>query len=559
MNEAPAKPPGSHFDVLILGPFTLYRDGTQIDTGWQRKVQVLCRILVTSTDRRRSRDELVEILWPETSSEAGFRNLRVVLHMLRRGLGAGEPSPILSEPGWVALNPAHEWDIDLERFESLAAGAGDDLTRLEEAAGYYRGEPLVEDRYEEWAIPVRRRVQQAWRELCLQLARLYLERGEAREALAWVDRVTESDPLDEEALRALLTILGQLGRRTEALRRFHQFERRLKDELDCQPTAETLAVIADVRDRAEATTSAEVFPLTTVPRPVPVIPRHDLAATGRLIGRETELGRILWTLPPMHVTAPRLMVVTGAAGIGKSRLLAEVAERARRTGILTLAGGAHEHEGQIPYGPIRDALSDYIEIQPEELIRSVLRGLLGDLVRILPELRYRFPDVQDAPLAIGEDYRLRLHLAVTKALERIAQDMPLILLLDDLQWSDASTLELLHFVVRQAGANRMLIVAAYRTEERELPVHRMVADMVEVGRAASLSLDPLPLPALTRILEERIRGRCSEALAADLHAQSAGNPLAALHLISRLREEGSLQLLGGEWDLAGLPGESLPA
>src|SRR5437868_14471390 len=76
---------GSHFDVLVLGPFAVFRDGVALDTGsWQRKVHGLFRMLVTAPGRRRSRDELVDLLWPDASIDAGSRNLRVVLHMLRR-------------------------------------------------------------------------------------------------------------------------------------------------------------------------------------------------------------------------------------------------------------------------------------------------------------------------------------------------------------------------------------------------------------------------------------------------------------------------------------------
>jgi DNA-binding SARP family transcriptional activator len=173
MRSSPAAGEGSHFDILVLGQFALFRDGIPIDTaGWQRKVQSLFRILVTSPDRRRTRDELVELLWPETTAEAGSRNLRVVLHMLRRGLGPCEPPTILSEWGSIALNPAHEWDLDLDRFEEIAAHPTDDLAMLEEAAGFYRGEPLAEDRYDDWAITVRERAQRIWRNICLRLARV---------------------------------------------------------------------------------------------------------------------------------------------------------------------------------------------------------------------------------------------------------------------------------------------------------------------------------------------------------------------------------------------------
>jgi DNA-binding SARP family transcriptional activator len=524
----------SHFDVLVLGPFAVFRDAEALETsGWQRKVHALFRMLVTSPERRRSRDELVDILWPDAQYEAGARNLRVVLYMLRRGLGGCEPSPVLSEQGWIGLSPAHEWDIDLARFETLAAQAGDDIEKLETAAGFYRGEPLVEDRYEDWAIAIRGRVQRTWREICLRLARLHEKAGELQVAATWLDRILEVDPLDEEAMIPLLTVLGELGRRTEALRRFHQFAQGLEREMELAPSEEMLRVVEELKSAGESRGRRKRVSVPAEPvRPVPVIPRYSLDASGRIVGREKELGRILWTLPPLNVVAPRMAVITGEGGIGKTRLLSEVASRARKAGLLTLAGAGYELEGQLIYGPIRDALSDYVEEQPETVIRDQFGELLPDIARIVPELRLRLTDI---PLAAGsvEDQRLRLFLAVTKAFEHIARDMPLVLLLDDLHWADEASIHMLHFMVRRATGNRMLIVAAYCPTE-ELPglfVARLVDALEEEGNAIRIALGPLSPDALQPVLEERVRRRVPEDLVARIHQRSGGNPLKAIRFL----------------------------
>ncbi len=564
MSTPPSDAPGSHFDVLILGPFGLFRDGQSIETSaWQRKVQTLFRLLVTAPDRRRSRDDIVGVLWPEACSESGFRNLRVVLHMLRRELGAGSRPPtgeqlavghqptILTEPGWIALNPVHEWDLDLERFEELAAVPSNEIAVLEQAAGYYRGEPLAEDRYDDWAIGLRSRVQRTWRDVCLRLARLHSDAGSAEVAIGWLERIIESDPLDEEALRLLLSSLGALDRRTEALRRYQQFAQRLKSELDLTPGRETLAIVAELRQQSTGKESNTSPADVSLPRPIPVIPRYDLGSSGHLFGREDELGRILWTLPPMHEVAPRLVMISGDAGIGKTRLLAEVAVRARRAGLLTLAGACFEHEGGIRYGPLRDAIADYVECQPEPVVRTQLNGLLADLSRIVPEVRLRLPDIEPPGSTAGEDPRLIIFLTVTKALERIAQYTPLVVLLDDLQWADASTLQLLHFVVRHASQNRTLIVGAFRngTSPGELAIQQLATDIEESGWATSLTLNPLSTDALMLMIAERLRGRCSDGLITTLHACSDGSPLTALRILDTWRREERLLHIEGGWRL----------
>jgi DNA-binding SARP family transcriptional activator len=549
----------SHFDVLILGPFGLYRDGTAIDAGaWQRKVQSLLRILVTSPDKRRTRDELVEMLWPETPSDAGFRNLRVVLHMLRRGLGAGEIPMVVSEWGWIALNPAHEWDLDLDRFEEMAA-AGKDIAGLEAATGYYRGEPLAEDRYEEWAVAIRSRVQRTWRDVCLRLAALHRRDGELDTAVRWLERVVESDPFDEEALEGLLLNLRDLDRRAEALRRYQHYAQRLREELDLEPGREIQVIVADLR--ASSVPPARVEAPTAVPEPthtVPVIPRSIPLSPLPLVGREQELGRILWMVPPMHEASPRLVMVSGEVGAGKTRLLTEVADRARKAELLTLAGSCHRFEGEIQYGPIRDALAEYVETQTESTVRTTFEGLIDVLNRIVPELGLRFGDVRDLGRR-SDDPRLLLFLTVVKALERIAADTPLVLLLDDLQWADEATLQLLHFLARQATGNRLLLVGAYALDAKgECAASRVTADLEAAGWAGELRLASLNETDLTALLEHAMRGRCASSLAASVYAQSCGNPAAALQLLQEWRRDVRVLRTEGEWRLAG-PAPSLPA
>ena len=552
--NAPHTPQGaSHFDVLVLGPFSLFRDGVPIETtGWQRKVQTLLRVLATSPDRRRSRDDLVDILWPEATAEAGFRNLRVVLHMLRKGLDGDIPA-VVSEAGTIELSRAHDWDIDLNRLEELAALPDADVATLEQAAGYYRGEPLVEDRYDDWAIAVRNRVQRTFRGVCLRLARRCREAGSPESAVTWLDRVMESDPLDEEALRELLHTLGEMDRRTEALRRYQHFAQRLKSELDLSPGRETQAVVSELKEAGGPPTPVTAAPSTVLVRPVPVIPRFVPAVGGRLFGREHELGRILWTLPPMHEVAPRIVVVAGEKGSGKSRLLAEVAVRARRENVLTLGGSAYEHEGKLQYGPIRDALADYVEAQPETVLLTQLGPLLPDLVSMIPELRLRFPDLRADNALSGEDVRLRVFFAVTKTLDRIAQDIPTVLILDDLQWSDNTARQMLHFVARHLTQNRTLIVAAYRTGDESNSVEQMAQDMEDAGWGTHICLQPLGPDDLGLLVEERIRGRCSAALRFDLHTQTNGNPLQALRWLEHRQRSGRLSQIDGVWTAEELP------
>jgi len=210
--EPSAGEEASRYRVVVLGPFALLCNGVPVQTSrWQHRVQTLFKLLATAPDRQRRREELIEILWPETDPETGAGNLRILVHRLRLALG-GPPSPVLSTHGWVLLNPAYTWELDLDEMDELVRSASGDVNQLEEAACLYGGEPLVEDRYEDWAMPIRTRVERLWRTTCLQLSSLYRAQGNDSQAVIWYERLLETDPLDEEAAVSLLSALEHAGR-----------------------------------------------------------------------------------------------------------------------------------------------------------------------------------------------------------------------------------------------------------------------------------------------------------------------------------------------------------
>jgi DNA-binding SARP family transcriptional activator len=593
------------FRVQLLGPLALERNNVAIEVGrWQPRVATLFKLLATAPRYRRSRDEIADVLWPEAAPEAGSANLRLLVHRLRLALGGGDPSPILSEHGWVTLNPACGWEVDLPKFEKLTVGAGRDIPSLTAAAELYRGEPLPEDRYEDWAVPIREGAQRKWREVCLRLARFQRARGAQADAASWLERLLESDPLDEEAVQELLSILNDLGRRTEALRRYRQFEQRLTEEMDVPPEPETLAMVAHLEDYLNQAArrpaqEEELF------RALPVTPHYPLVAAGPLVGREPELAAILRAMPAGSDDHPRLLLIAAEAGMGKTRMLAEVASRAREAGMLTLAGGCYEQESRLPYGPIHDALADYVRLQPEPVLRAQLTDFQPELSQIVPELRTRLAGFEETVSPEAEDQRLALFTTVSLALERISRDRPLVLLLDDLHWADSATLQLLHFLLRQPSLDRALIVGAYREEEvspdstirvleaelRAAAGHdgsprvagrrgAQQADGRPVGAALPragaelrgpaedggpptgwcpvISLAPLKQSELRAILEGRLGGRCEDGLVESLHTRSGGNPFFAVQMLRLLEQERQLEEGEGGWHLAGSAAIELP-
>jgi DNA-binding SARP family transcriptional activator/class 3 adenylate cyclase len=556
--RAPAEQSAGMYRVRLLGPFAVVRDDSILDASrWRRQVGRLLRLLATSSGKRRMREDVIELFWPDASPEAGAGNLRLLTYRLRQALGNPDPPPVTSDGDWIALNPVYQWEVDLDRFEELTGRAGDDVATLEEAADLVQGEPLPEDRYEDWAAPVREHVQRRWREICLQLARLHARRGANQEAAGWYERLLESDPLNEEAVQGLLEILLERGNRTKALRRYRQFERRLEDELGVPPQPETMALVAAIEERKASQIDRSELPTHEQQRSLAaVIPMYPLPRSGPLVGRDEELAQMLAALPGRRepqVSAPvRLLLVAAEAGMGKTRLLAELAERAREESLLTLAGGCYEQEGKLPYGPIHDALLDYVRGEPEAAVRSRLGDLLPELARILPELRTRLPDIPEPMMGDAEGQRLRLFSTVAQVLERVSEGGAVVLILDDLHWADDASLQLLHYLLRQRGLDRVLVVGAYRTEEvaSETPLAQLEAEARDEAWAALFPLMPLEEDSLEDVLAERMDGRFAKSAVTALQERSGGNPFFALQMARLLAQEG--RLVEGEegWCLA---------
>lgn len=555
----PIARPAATMRVRLFGPLAVARDTTELDTTtWRRWVDTLFALLVTAPGRRRSRDEILALLWPDANPRSTAGTLRYLIHLLRHDLGGGDPSPVLSERGWIALNPLYEWDVDIERFEAALNGSHDNA-RLLEAAALRAGEPLFCARYDDWATPLRNRLQREWRDLCLALGRWRRDARDYGEALAWWERALEVNPFDEEVMEALLQTLVTAGRIPEALRRYGEYERTLRAELAVAPGATLQSLVERMRGASAGDVAG---PDSTAD--MPFAPSYPPLSTGRLIGRETPLETLLAAWEPEHPQGPRLMLVTGEAGIGKTRLLAEIVRRARHGGAVVLASGCYEQEGRLPYSPIHDALLDYVRAQPDRTLVARLGDLRDDITRIVPELRARIGGADETGVAAGGERRLRLFSALAQLFERIAGERRLLLVIDDLQWADRATIQLLHYLARQQTPHGLRILGAYR--DAELVAGAPLLDLLdETGatraqteQATRLALHPLDADETRALLEDQLAGDCARETCATIHQISLGNPFFTLQLLALLREDRQIEPVDGLWRLTGEVAVDLP-
>jgi hypothetical protein len=265
--------------------------------------------------------------------------------------------------------------------------------------------------------------------------------------------------------------------------------------------------------------------------------------TGHFVGRADELGSLEGILDELDRGCPGAIEVAGEPGIGKTRLLKELAARAGARGYLVLSGAASEFEHDLPFSVFVDALDEYVAgLEPDRL--AVLDGA------VQAELAHVFPSL--SALAAGREValqseRYRSHRAVRELLKRLAAPAPLVLVLDDVHWADSASAELLGALLRRPPAAAVLVAVALRP--RQLP-ERLSAALERAHRAAALTR--IELGALTPV-EARafLGGTVDAAEAIFVYEESGGNPFYLEQLARSLKRAGTVTLMS-ETSLTGL-------
>jgi DNA-binding CsgD family transcriptional regulator len=287
----------------------------------------------------------------------------------------------------------------------------------------------------------------------------------------------------------------------------------------------------------------------------PIIrPRTDLR------GRQHELATLRQALSASHEGRLTVVVVHGEPGIGKSRLLDELAEDAARQEMLVLHGAAFQAEGMPPYLPLLQALGAYVATAPVERLREQFGSRIGILATLLPEILERVGTPEPACPLPPEQERFRLYEAAATFLAAIAAASPLVLVLDDLQWADAATCDLLTYISGRAQSAALLVAGAYREGEAgENPgLVRALAELNRRRLLVTIALQPLDAEASQALAMDLLGGEIAPEVARLLYRQGEGNPFFLEELVRTLVEDRTLVHREGQWRLSAHPGRTLP-
>jgi DNA-binding CsgD family transcriptional regulator/tetratricopeptide (TPR) repeat protein len=252
---------------------------------------------------------------------------------------------------------------------------------------------------------------------------------------------------------------------------------------------------------------------------------------GSFVGRAEELDRLVALLGRADRGRPAVGLIAGDAGVGKTRLLDELAARAERRGVRVLVGGCMEvGDVGLPYVPFVDAFRDLGTRPGEAEVAAPLAAAVPSLGRLLPE-----PVTGPGPAASGDGFeRVQLFDGVLSLLVRLSELAPLLLVIEDLHWADTSTRDLLAFLVRTLRGGRVALVASYRSDElhRRHPLRPLLAELVRLPELERIELAPFGRVELAEHLQA-IAGHPVPAAVVDrILARSEGNAFFAEELVA---------------------------
>jgi predicted ATPase/DNA-binding SARP family transcriptional activator len=453
-----------------------------------------------------SRASLAATLWPDHEHDARA-NLRRHLHALGKALPpAGQPW-FFTSGETAQWNPQAAARIDVVEFERAAeAGTRDALT-------WYRGE-LLAGIFDEAIVGERERLAETHQNLLSDLAHAALAARDFASATEHASALLALDDWREDAVRVLMTARYSLGDRSGALALFDRFARRLASDLNTDPMFETVAL----RDAIAGNVLAVHAPRASDDAPPAMQP---------LAGRRDELATLQAAWQHAASWRGNCVFVSGDAGIGKTRLAFELASFVEAQGGRAVFGRSSDPE-PLAYQPIVDVLRGIMPFLKRE---GGSDAWLAALLPILPDIARLYDDLPALAKLESVLARLRLHEAVTRAVESCARTRPLALILEDLHHANVETLDIVSALAERIKGLPVLLVLTYRTglAPASSPVRKLRRHLQRASFATHLELGPMSDCDIASLIETECATHSRTTLAHLIRA-SEGNPLFALQL-----------------------------
>ncbi len=531
--------------VRLFGPFALEYNHQPVLISSQAGRSLLAYLLFHADTESRTR--LCDLFWPDLDESTARRRLSYALWEIGRsversgGHSLGTESLILRKADVLAINPTQVQSIDVHAFEDALDQAArqtsdrDALPFLRQALALYTG-PLLADDYSDWVIAEQERLRERYIQASQRLIAAHKADQNYQQALLAALALIQVDPLHEGAYQEAIWLYHRLGRPHDAQQRYDELCTMLHEEFGAEPAPETTALMETgslpIDGRAPDTP-----PFT-----------QDIP----LIGRNRERRVLIEHLERAMRGQGGVLFVVGEPGVGKSRLLDALAEDAVWRSALVMAGRAQYLAVQEAYGPLLSALATGLTPLRAQQVATVLDRLwLSVMAALLPDLAGWVPGVSPLPDIPAEQAHIRLMEGLVRMILALGKISPTLLILEDLHWADAATLDILAYLSQRLAASRVLVVASFRpADARENPSVWVGLDAVDrAGLLARLALYPLSLEETGELMQRALHlAQPATRFAARIHRETGGNPLFVLESLRTLYAEGLLKQEGtGLW------------
>ncbi len=550
--------------IRLFGSLELVWSGEALPVPSSPKACSLLAYLILHHNRPIPRDRLTGIFWPERPDARARRALSNALWQIRSALGP-VAQRLTTERDTIVFKMQAGDRLDVVEFEERVNKYADgeiDVAPLPNISDLYRAD-FLEACYDDWVLVERERLRELYLRALEYLIEMYKQRGEFEEALTCAQELVAADPLREVAHRELMRLYHLLGRPRAALEQFDRLHEFLAEELGEPPSMASLAL------RQEIATALDEVKRPHLPVPPPPPPLLQGLAHLSFVGRTSERAALVEALQNALQGHGGLALIEGNVGVGKTRLVGEIAAGARWRGFQVGLGKGDPVVTSAPYQLLRDAITPLLTpLRVAQLAGLVEPLWLGVVAPLFPPLATQLPDLPTpAPLGPLEEKR-RLWEGLSRCLVGLTSIAPLLLALEDIHWADDAALAALPHLAQRLSTHRALLVLAYRPSE----AHQR-AVVWEALDAIDRAQPPLHIQLSSFEQAEAVAfvrralgvGEDAQAMAfvQRLQEEIGGNALFLVETLKALLEQGDLAPVSGPSSIGGpmgwrFPTEDLP-